>query len=261
MEEFYVYVFFDTRKYGKYKYGEYVFDYEPFYVGKGKGDRFKEIYGKRRNLYFNNKAKKIERESEIGLLSLKVFEGTETDCLRREVAIINTIGRIDLGMGPLTNLTAGGEGITGLIFSEEHKKKLSISKSGSKNPMFDHCFTSLHKERMSKARSGKDNHFFGKFHTEETRWKMKNTWKTRAPVSLETKEKLSKASKGRAVSVETRRKLSIANKGQIPWIKGKHHSEKTKMRMSIASRRHHKEEMYFKQVQEGGLVEEGISNE
>jgi len=39
--QFYVYVYLDPRKPGKYKYGEYEFDYEPFYVGKGKGFRFK----------------------------------------------------------------------------------------------------------------------------------------------------------------------------------------------------------------------------
>lgn len=36
---FYVYALLDPRKPGKYKYGEYEFDYEPFYVGKGSGDR------------------------------------------------------------------------------------------------------------------------------------------------------------------------------------------------------------------------------
>jgi len=34
MNKYYVYVYLDSRKPGKYKYGEYEFDYEPFYVGK-----------------------------------------------------------------------------------------------------------------------------------------------------------------------------------------------------------------------------------
>ena len=37
--KFYVYVYLDPRKPGSFKFGEYEFDYEPFYVGKGKKNR------------------------------------------------------------------------------------------------------------------------------------------------------------------------------------------------------------------------------
>jgi hypothetical protein len=39
MNSFYVYIYLDPRKPGKFHYGEYCFDYEPFYVGKGKDNR------------------------------------------------------------------------------------------------------------------------------------------------------------------------------------------------------------------------------
>lgn len=42
--KFYVYVYLDPRKPGKYKYGEYEFDYEPFYVGKGTGRRIRNHF-------------------------------------------------------------------------------------------------------------------------------------------------------------------------------------------------------------------------
>jgi hypothetical protein len=38
-DNFYVYAYLDPRKPGKYVYGEYVFDYGPFYIGKGFDNR------------------------------------------------------------------------------------------------------------------------------------------------------------------------------------------------------------------------------
>ena len=38
----YTYIYLDPTKPGKYYYQGYYFDYEPFYVGKGYGNRFYE---------------------------------------------------------------------------------------------------------------------------------------------------------------------------------------------------------------------------
>ena len=43
MNEYYVYIYCDPRKKGEFKFEglEYIFNYEPFYVGMGKGYRFR----------------------------------------------------------------------------------------------------------------------------------------------------------------------------------------------------------------------------
>ena len=50
-----------------------------------------------------------------------------------------------------------------------------------------------------------------------------------------TKEQIKRMSEsqiGKKLSEETKRKISAANKGQIPWMKGRHHSEETKIKLS-----------------------------
>jgi len=63
-KRFYTYIYLDSRKPGKYSYngGKDCFDYEPFYVGKGKGDRYydhvEEAIKSNKNNYKLNKIKK-----------------------------------------------------------------------------------------------------------------------------------------------------------------------------------------------------------
>lgn len=101
MPEFYVYVLFDHQGI-------------PRYVGKGNGDRWL-IHGRRST---QNKLKDNVLKRTLAVLGeiprVKIHEGlTETGAYSIEVELIKTIGRLDLGTGPLTNLTAGGEGVDG----------------------------------------------------------------------------------------------------------------------------------------------------
>lgn len=78
-------------------------------------------------------------------VSVNIFE---IDAFELEKKLIHVIGRRDLKKGPLTNLTDGGEGIVGLIKTEEHRKKLSISSLGKK-------MSKEAKEKISKSLIGK----------------------------------------------------------------------------------------------------------
>ena len=63
------------------------------------------------------------------------------------------------------NCNFGGDGNTGIKFSEEHNTKISKSRKGIK-------FSEEHKRRISEAQKGDKNYWYGKHRSEETRIKM-----------------------------------------------------------------------------------------
>jgi len=89
-------------------------DGRPFYVGKGAGSRVFEHESEARNLPTRSHKLNVirailRRGQRIGYV-LDGFFADERDALAHERALIQRIGRHDLGTGPLTNQTDGGEG-------------------------------------------------------------------------------------------------------------------------------------------------------
>jgi hypothetical protein len=124
---FYIYIYLDPRKSGKYKYGNYCFLYEPFYVGKGKGKRYDDVNNGRSN-YFKGIINKI-KGSGLNSIILKIKEDlNEKNSFKFEEQLINLIGRKDLNKGPLINFTNGGEGISGYRHNYKTKKLMSEIK-------------------------------------------------------------------------------------------------------------------------------------
>jgi len=124
MNNFYTYIYLDPRKSGLFEYGSYEFDYEPFYVGKGKDRRYKEIkYGRTR--HFKNKINKIKSEG-LDPIVIKLKENIlEKNSFELEIELIKLIGKKELKEGPLTNETDGGEGISGYNHTEETKELIA----------------------------------------------------------------------------------------------------------------------------------------
>jgi len=221
----------------------------PFYVGKGKGNRYficDHSNKKTANEFLKNKIRKVGKENiRIHFLHENLFE---EEAFFWERYWINYIGRRDLKEGTLCNLTNGGEGPSGNLFSEESKQKLSMMRKGRK-------LTEETKRKIGKANKGKT-------HTKETRQKLsiagkgRVAWNKGIPRSDDTKRKISKANTGHQHTEETKRKmsethiknpfwknkrmsedhkrkLSETHKGKPSWNKGIPMSEESKQKLSI----------------------------
>jgi hypothetical protein len=91
---------------------------EVFYVGKGKGNRAYKLSG--RNKFWHSVVNKH------GFV-VKIVEDnlSEDQSVLLERKLISEYGRRDLGQGTLVNLTDGGEGQSGKIYSDKERLVLS----------------------------------------------------------------------------------------------------------------------------------------
>lgn len=157
---FYNYVYCDPRKMGAYKVKniDLVLPAEPFYVGRGCGRRKNNHYWEALNEETydpnNHKLRKIRKIVAAGLTPLVVQLNKNLPNIianENERYLVKTIGRSDLGKGPLTNLTDGGETSAGYKMSKE----------------------GIEKQKNTKKRNGTydKGSFKGKKHTEESKEK------------------------------------------------------------------------------------------
>ena len=215
----------------------------PFYVGKGRGRRWKQHEMRARNGERSHRANLIRKMLAAGLTeipSVKIAEClTDVQALNYEVAFIAAIGREP--HGPLINQTAGGDGVAdppaavrakiaaaqlGRIPSAEARARMSARGR-------DRTFSPEHRANIRAAKTG---------HTPSTETRVKISaarkgqipWNRGRTHSAETCVKLAIAGRGRIVSPETRTKLAIARRGRthsaetraklrdhVPWNKGR----------------------------------------
>jgi hypothetical protein len=146
-------------------------DETPYYVGKGCGKRA-----------FKHK-KNGDVHPPKDKFRIIIFPMlNEAEAFESEMALIELFGRKDLGTGILYNRTNGGDGTSGLRWSEEAKQKMSEDRLGEK------CYWLFGKRGEGTPRFG-----------------------IRIPHSETTKQKMSRTRKGKKLSEEHR--LAIA-KGQ-----------------------------------------------
>jgi hypothetical protein len=171
MNKFYIYAIFDPRKEGEYIYEDYIFKYQPIYIGKGKGNRkdfhlYESKLKSETNLLKKNILKKIINLGKVPIIEILKDNLNEKESFILEKKLINIIGRRDLNKGSLVNLTDGGEGQSGsTLFQSENnpfygKKHLEESFKKvykpviqySKNGVYINTFKSL-SEAATKTNS------------------------------------------------------------------------------------------------------------
>lgn len=138
----------------------------PFYIGIG--DSEKRAYNKiNRTRIWKNIAKK-GYEVEI------LFEDlTWEQAIEKEKEFIALYGRRDLGLGPLVNLTDGGEGTIGYRHSDEVKEKCRLISTGRK-------LTEEQKKKISEASRGENNGCYGRTGEKNPRYGVPGYWQDKA---------------------------------------------------------------------------------
>ncbi len=141
----------------------------------------------------------------------------------------------------LLNLTNGGEGLHGYVYTAKDRQKMSETHKGTRH-------SSETRKKMSEANKGKTLSLEtrkklseankGKIASDETRKKMSESQKGRKH-SPEACKKMSEAQKGRIFSEETRKKISESQKARLKSKpqKGRVTSDETRKKISEAQKK------------------------
>jgi|GEM_PF-3464299 len=204
---FYVYAYLDPRKPGLYKYGRIEFEYEPFYIGKGSGARDMKFH-EHTTRFVRSLIVCLKRKGLQPVVSRVIDSTTEKEAFAKEKFLIKSIGRRDKNEGPLTNMTAGGEGSSGTICSDELREIRSKNMTGEKHHQYwlgktfskDHVRKFKESVRKTISAPGYIDPRIGVKLSKERRLKMSKS-RTGLKRTLATRMKMSKAQEGRKPSV------------------------------------------------------------
>ena len=195
---------------------------EIFYVGIGTPSRPYE--DKHRNNHWNHIVEKVGHEVILVEENLSWDEACEWEKFE-----IKRIGRRDLGLGPLVNMTDGGEGTQGVLITEERRTNISLAtKQAMSNPEIIQKMKDAKVDftpwnsGMKGWNSGKDNPNYGNYWSDEKKneqgKKIKEAYKDGFSeehiVKLKEKRKGRKPALGMKHSEETKRKMSESRKGK-----------------------------------------------
>jgi hypothetical protein len=211
---------------------------EPFYIGIGKKpnhfENIKQEYSRAfkmspsaRSIVWNRIAKKIAYNIQVEIL----FESPDyQEITVKEKEFIALYGRVDLGIGPLVNLTDGGDGTPHHFMRDDVRVKIIKSNTGRKH-------TEEARRKMHIAQLG-NKKWIGKKHSEATKAKL-SAIKKGKKANIEGVKKMAltkignKYSLGKKRSEEFKRKVGLAQIGNKNRL-GIRHTEETKMKMKLS---------------------------
>lgn len=162
MNIYYTYIYLDPRKPGVYTYKlsdneNFIFDYEPFYIGKGKKNRDKHhLYlrtsSKTHNKYLTSKIRKIIKDTGKNPIIQRCLDKvSEQEALNLEVKLIKHIGRKDLKTGSLCNHSDGGESNSNKIITDKARTHSGVFKKGTTPWNKNKKLPSISKEQIEKT--------------------------------------------------------------------------------------------------------------
>lgn len=172
--KYYIYIYLNPLKPGKYQYKKFEFEFEPFYVGLGKNNRInshiteaKKEKGRKINKLKINTILKILK-NEIEPIRYKLYENISIFSAKRlEKYLINLIGRRDLKLGPLSNHTNGGDETPfyGRRHTEDSIKKMKEtigdSRKGEKNANYGKKWSDEDKKNAVIRQKENHSHLIG----------------------------------------------------------------------------------------------------
>lgn len=227
LTDFYVYIYLNPLKPGIFSYLEYTFQFAPFYVGKGHGNRAYSHLDENNQSRDTNRLKvhtlqKIKRKGHIPEIVFIPVD-SENDAFILERALITTIGRVNLKTGILTNLTQGGEGTKGLQWNAQSRENIR----GANNPFYGKKLSADHVAKMHSLRNIKGKSYeeiFGQEKAQRIKQVQSackqgdanpnkvNKGKTLEEIcgkekALHIKQRVSESRKGKPLSTEHRKKL------------------------------------------------------
>lgn len=197
-----------------------------FYVGKGRGDRAYWMHN--RNRFHRCVTEKLKREGLQVDVRIIASGLNEAEAFRLEIERIAFWKSQD---ADLANATAGGEGVAGLVMSEEARAKMRDARLGKKQS------PELVEKRIAPLRGKKANPDSIRRGAEKRRGRK---------LDPEHLEKLVNGRNNYVITDEHRAKLSACHKGK-PWPEArrkaenerdkssyKPHSEETKQKLRLA---------------------------